>query len=83
MTDRAPACELQRVYSSRIAAENGITDRCLRKWISEGKFPPPDGNLHGRNFWLPATYHAWQADVIAGKFRQARRPVRATSPAAA
>jgi hypothetical protein len=62
------------VYSIDIASDNGITSRCLRKWIQKGRFPPPDGNLHGRNFWLRSTYERWQADVLAGKYSQPRRP---------
>ena len=60
------------IYSSRITADNNVTDRAIRKWIARGHFPVPDGNLHGRNFWRLSTYRAWQADVMAGKFAQKR-----------
>lgn len=63
-----------RIYSARIQHDEEIGDRGLRKWIATGKFPPPDGNLHGRNWWYPATYRRWQEDVAAGRFSQARRP---------
>jgi hypothetical protein len=53
-----------KVYASRILADNGVTGRCLRKWVSAGRFPKPDGNLNGRNFWLTATCRAWEADVL-------------------
>jgi hypothetical protein len=64
----------KRIYSADVTSDNNITDRCLRKWIVNGRFPPPDGNLNGRNFWLPETYRAWQADVLAGRYSQQRRP---------
>jgi hypothetical protein len=63
-----------RVYSDRIRIENGVGDRCLRKWIARGLFPIPDGNLAGRNWWHASTYERWLDDVAAGKFRQDRRP---------
>jgi hypothetical protein len=34
------------------------------------KFPPPDGNLGGRNFWFRSSYAKWQADVLAGRYRR-------------
>ena len=45
-----------RVWSSDIRRAEKIGDRGFRKWISEGRFPRPDGNLFGRNFWLRATF---------------------------
>jgi hypothetical protein len=63
-----------RIYSAEITANNLVTTRCLRKWIAAGRFPAPDGNLHGRNFWLLSTYQRWQHEVLAGKFKQERRP---------
>jgi hypothetical protein len=59
-----------RVWSSDIRRAEKIGDRGFRKWISEGRFPRPDGNLFGRNFWLRATYEQWRADVMAGRFRR-------------
>jgi len=64
----------KRVYSADIIADNKVTDRCLRKWVVSGRFPAPDGNLNGRNFWLASTYKRWQAEVLAGKYSQQRRP---------
>jgi hypothetical protein len=63
-----------KIRTTQICATEGVTDRCLRKWVALGRFPAPDGNLNGRNFWLSATYAAWRADVLAGKFSQRRRP---------
>lgn len=85
MNQQVPATESEpRIYSARIISDNGITDRCLRKWIAAGRFPKPDGNLNGRNFWLPSTYSRWNADVRAGKYSVARRPANLTpSPQAA
>lgn len=71
------------IFSGPIREDNGgITDRCLRKRIAAGKFPRPDGNLNGRNFWLLGTYRRWKADVFAGKFRQGRRPGHFAPPKA-
>ena len=66
--------ETERLWSSLITQDNNVTDRCLRKWIATGRFPAPDGNLNGRNFWLRSTYERWKADVLAGKYSQQRRP---------
>lgn len=63
-----------KIWSGEIRADNSITDRCLRKWVKLGRFPVPDGNLHGRNFWLRSTYERWLADALAGRYRQVRRP---------
>jgi len=39
------------------------------------RFPPPDGNLNGRNFWKASTYQKWKADALAGKYgRQSTLP---------
>ena len=66
------------VFTSEITRDNDVTDRAVRKWRMTGKFPPPDGNLNGRNFWLRSTYERWKTDVLAGKYRKAsnltRRP---------
>jgi hypothetical protein len=40
-----------------------------------GRFPPPDGNLNGRNFWLRATYERWRSEVLSGRYSQQRRPM--------
>lgn len=63
-----------RVWAREILNDQKVTDRCLRAWTHNGKFPPPDGNLNGRNFWNRATYEAWKTDVLAGRYRQQRRP---------
>jgi hypothetical protein len=64
----------RRVYTADITRDNSCTDRCLRKWIATDRFPSPDGNLNGRNFWLWRTYEHWKQDVLAGKYRRDRRP---------
>jgi len=76
------AADGERIWSGDITSDNRITDRCLRKWIAASKFPPPDGNLHGRNFWLASTYGRWKTDVLAGKYRIDRRPFGVGSRAA-
>jgi hypothetical protein len=63
-----------KVWSKDITTDNRIVDRSLRKWVVTGRFPPPDGNLNGRNFWLRSTYEHWKADVLAGRYSQRRRP---------
>ena len=67
---RAPLDD--RVWSKEILGKENVTDRCLRKWIGSQKFPRPDGNLNGRNFWFRSTYERWQADVRAGRYSQRR-----------
>jgi len=76
----ASVVDATRIFSGRICAENSIGDRALRKWVQRGVFPPPDGNLFGRNYWNAATYHQWLADVAAGKYRLARRPGNLRNP---
>jgi len=58
------------VFMSEITRDNCVTDRGVRKWHKTGKFPAPDGNLNGRNFWKRSTYRKWQADVLDGKYRR-------------
>jgi hypothetical protein len=61
-----------RVWSREIRRNEQIGERCLRQWLANGKFPPPDGNLLGRNFWLRSTYERWKADVLAGRYSRRR-----------
>jgi hypothetical protein len=72
----------ERLWSFDIVRDNRISDRCLRKWIASERFPRPDGNIAGRNFWLRSTYRKWQADALSGRFSQTRRPGMATTAAA-
>ena len=67
-----------RLWSATIRRSEGIGDRGFRKWIASGRFPPADGNLNGRLFWLRSTYEAWKADVLAGRYSQRRRPGAST-----
>lgn len=84
MLDDPTLPEDAKIFSGPIRKENGnITDRGFRKWIAAGKFPQPDGNLNGRNFWLLGTYRRWKADVLAGKFKQGRKPNQFTVRSAA
>jgi hypothetical protein len=64
----------ERIYAADILRAERITDRCLRNWISRDRFPAPDGNIHGRNYWRSETYQKWREDVAAGRYAQARRP---------
>ena len=78
-----PVDEGRLVFSPEICLDYSVTDRALRKWVATGRFPVPDGNLHGRNFWFARTVRAHKAEVVAGRFRQVRRPLRPTTPEAA
>jgi predicted DNA-binding transcriptional regulator AlpA len=53
------------VYTSHILSQLGISDRSLRRRIKDGRFPRPDGNVHGRNFWLMSSYTRWVAEAKA------------------
>jgi len=75
--------ESERIWTSDITSDNSVTDRCVRAWITRGTFPAPDGNLNGRNFWLRSTYEQWKAEVLAGRYRQHRRPIPKPAPQAA
>jgi hypothetical protein len=69
----------QLIYMPDIRADNRVTDRCVRNWIASGRFPPPSGNLNGRNFWTLDVYRQWQAELQAGKYALHRRPGSARS----
>ncbi len=72
------------VFMYEITHDLKMTDRGVRKWITAGRFPRPDGNLNGRNFWKASTYRRWKADALAGKFDRPstlRRPQPAAAPA--
>lgn len=71
-----------RIWSGEIRRAENIGDRGFRKWIAAGRFPAPDGNLNGRNFWLRSTYERWKKDVLAGRYSQHRRPNASTRVAA-
>jgi hypothetical protein len=80
MTDNNPPSE--KVWSPEIRRNESIGDRGLRKWIAEGRFPRPDGNINGRNFWLRPTYERWKAEVLEGRYARYRRPGLTTDVAA-
>jgi hypothetical protein len=69
-----------RLWAADILHTENICDRAHRKWVKNGRFPPPDGNLNGRNYWLRATYERWRAEVTAGRYAQKRRPISITLP---
>lgn len=56
------------VFVPEITRDCAVTDRTLRKWISQSRFPQPDGNLHGRCFWRRDTYRSWQSQVLSGLY---------------
>ncbi len=63
-----------RVWSSEVLRREGVCDRALRKWVRRGRFPKPDGNLLGRNWWWRSTYDTCRTEVLAGRYAQQRRP---------
>ena len=77
------ALESEILWSSDIQRDNRISERCFRNWVVAGRFPKPDGNIAGRNFWRRATYAQWQSELLAGKFSQNRlgRLARRGAPA--
>jgi len=73
----------QKLWAADIRRPENIGDRGFRKWIATGRFPPPDGNLNGRNFWLKSTYEHWKSEVLAGRYAKYRRPGAVPTSAAA
>jgi len=60
---------------SEITRDLKVTDRVSANGSPAIGFPPPDGNLNGRNFWKASTYQKWKADALAGKYgRQSTLP---------
>lgn len=68
------------IYMAHLENDLRVTGRSIRIWIAAKNFPPPDGNLFGRNFWKLGTYRRWKADRDAGKFSMQRRPGSTISP---
>lgn len=64
----------QFIYMSELTTDIGVTDRCIRKWVTLGRFPKPDGNLYGRLFWQLGTIREWKANALAGRFKRERHP---------
>lgn len=54
--------------TATITADLNVTDRCLRKRVASGRFPAPDANIEGRNYWLTSTYRKWKESAISGAF---------------
>jgi predicted DNA-binding transcriptional regulator AlpA len=55
-----------------IDADLGITDRCRRQMISDGRLPPPIGYIGGRARWRRADYLAARERLLAAG--RPRRP---------
>lgn len=51
-----------------------ISERTLRNWRQAKIVPDPDGNILGRDFWLPKTFEKMRAEILSGKHSQVRRP---------
>lgn len=71
------------VYMADVCSDVGVTDRCVRTWITKGYFPRPDANLRGRNCWRLSTFRAWKDAVFSGEYSQRRRPGARVEPEAA
>lgn len=55
------------LYVKDVMAFAGVSARCVRKWISNGKLTPPDGVLGQRSFWYSTTIDQWDAENRARK----------------
>lgn len=63
-----------------IDADLGVTDRCRRQMIADGRLPPPAGYIGGRARWRRADYlEARERMLAAGR---PRRPNPAAREAA-
>jgi hypothetical protein len=51
-----------------------IGERAFRNWMATKVVPAPDGNILGRDFWLPETYERAKAEILSGKHSRVRRP---------
>jgi hypothetical protein len=51
-----------------------ISERTFRNWRLAKIVPRADGNVLGRDFWLPETYEKMRAEILSGKHSRARRP---------
>lgn len=71
MTDSVVSDKL--IPRTFITSDREITDRALRKQIRSNRFPPPDANINGRNYWLTSTYLKWKEAALAGKFAKVSR----------
>lgn len=48
--------KLDRLLSAKsVCALLDCSDRCLRRWMSNGKFPPPDGRIGRSLRWKVST----------------------------
>lgn len=61
------------LFIDRVTELLGIAPRTVRLWVRERRFPEPDGNVGGRNFWLESSLLQWQAEAIGGRFSTERR----------
>jgi predicted DNA-binding transcriptional regulator AlpA len=55
-----------------IDADLGVTDRCRRQMIADGRLPPPLGYIGGRARWRRADYAEARAKLLASG--RPRRP---------
>ncbi len=60
------------VSGPSIDADLGITDRCRRDMVADGRLPPPAGYVGGRAVWRRADYLAARERLLASG--RARRP---------
>ena len=61
-------------YSSDWRAAWNLSERSFRNWRSAGIIPDPDGNVLGRDIWMPETFTKTNAELLSGKHSRIRRP---------
>ena len=67
------------VSGPAIDADLGITDRCRRDMVIDGRLPPPAGYIGGRAVWRRGDYLAARERLLAAG--RPRRPNQSTQAA--
>ncbi len=55
----------QLLRASRVCRFLDCSDRCLRRWVSAGRFPRPDLKIGTTLRWRKSTVEAWLRDAQA------------------
>jgi hypothetical protein len=72
MSTSKSAIPREIVWSSDIRQAFNISTRTFRNWRSAQIVPDPDGNVLGRDFWLPATFEKFKEDIVASRHSKPR-----------
>lgn len=78
MTDTAPALDPSErlVDGPSIDSDLGVTSRCRRRMVADGRLPAPVGYLAGRAVWKLGDYLAARQRLIgAGRAHRPGTPV--------